>query len=291
MRSSSCTPPLTPPTLVGLALAALGSVTAGCDAGVPSFPPLPIDAGIECSDEQPCADEDAICLSGRCYARCETTCGPMEVCVMGACVPGMPPDAGPRDAGPPDAGPPDAYVDPCTTAACEAPTPFCRAGVCLQCEDMSACGGAVPICDLGRGTCTGFAPALCAPCNNNLDCQDMAGTVFGTCVTRGGAGEPTERVCLPSCMMTSDCPSGLRCEGSTCVPAGGASCMQFRAGLAMQPCTSEASCAPVGATADTGLFTGSCIADTCRIPCGADPDCPAALPRCDLAVGGFCATP
>jgi hypothetical protein len=113
--------------------------------------------------------------------------------------------------------------------------------------------------------------------------------VFGTCVTRGGPGEATERVCLPTCDTTADCPAGLRCAGTTCVPAGGASCMQFRAGLAMEPCASDASCAPVGATADTGLFVGSCIDGTCRIPCGASTDCPAALPFCELGSGGFCA--
>ncbi|GAB4111155.1 MAG: hypothetical protein OHK0013_47110 [Sandaracinaceae bacterium] len=271
----------------GLALAALA---AGCDAGVPTFPALPIDAGIECSDETPC-DGDEICLSGRCYARCTTTCGPMEVCVMGACVPGTSTDAGSGDIGPPDGGPPDAYVDPCTTVRCDSATPFCRAGVCLQCEDGSACGGAAPICDLGRGTCTGFAPALCAPCNNNLDCQGVGGVMFGSCVTRGGPGEPTERVCLPSCSTSGDCPAGLRCDRSTCVPAGGASCMQFLAAIAMQSCTSDASCAPVGATVETGLVTGSCIESTCRVPCGADADCPAALPRCDVPSGGFCAAP
>jgi hypothetical protein len=268
-------------------LAALGAVAGGCDAGVPTFPPLDVDAGIECSEELPC-EEDEICLSGRCYARCTTTCGPMEVCVMGACMRGTPPDAGPMDAGPPDVGPPDAGPpDPCLGVRCEGSTPFCRGGVCLECEDMSACGGGAPICDVGRGACTTYAPALCAPCNNDRDCEGMAAT-FGTCVARGGASEPTERVCLPSCMDTSECPTGYRCSDLVCVPAGGASCTQQLAGLAGRTCMTDAECAPAGATADTGLVTGSCVMGTCRIPCGAATDCPPSLPVCDDSLGGFC---
>lgn len=259
----------------------------GCGPSLPTFPPLGPDAGPECSDEVPCEDEDDVCLDGRCYAPCTATCGPMEVCSRGVCMRGMPPDAGPRDAGPPDTGP-DAFVpDPCDSLMCTGATPECRAGVCLECEDSSSCGGAVPICDVGRGQCVPYAPALCAPCNTNLDCRTMAGEMLGECVLRGGADEPLEKVCLATCADTSECATGFRCDGAHCVPAGGASCTQHRLALAGTTCRGDADCAPVGATAETGLVTGSCQT-TCLIPCGMATDCPPSAANCSDAIGGFC---
>lgn len=270
-------------SLLVLALAA-GSPLAACDSGPPTFPPLDIDAGIECSEDIACADEGDVCLDGRCYQPCSATsgCGPMEVCgAGGVCMRGMPPDSGPPDAGPPDTGPDAPPPDPCDGVMCEAPTPICRAGVCIQCDDSSMCGGGSPICDVGRGQCTSYAPALCAPCNTNFDCEAMGGMSFGECVGRGGADQPQERVCLPTCTDTSMCATGYRCDGTHCIPAGGGSCTQQLAALAMRACTTEADCAPVGATAATGLVTGSCTAMLCRIPCGSATDCPAGLTTCD----------
>ncbi len=281
-----------------LASLALGALAA-CDSGPPTFPPLDIDAGIECSEDLACEDEGDVCLDGRCYQPCSATsgCGPMEVCgAGGVCMRGIPPDAGPVDAGPGDAGPPDAppdapLPDPCEAVRCEGATPICRAGVCIQCNDSTMCGGGSPICDVGRGACTSYAPALCAPCNTNFDCQATGGMSFGDCVGRGGPGgspdEPQERVCLATCTDSSMCAAGYRCDGSHCIPAGGGSCTQQLAGLAMRACMSEADCAPVGATAATGLVTGSCTEMMCRIPCGAATDCPTDLPTCDSTF--FCA--
>jgi hypothetical protein len=262
----------------------------GCDPGLPTFPPLGPDAGAECSDDVPCEDEGDVCLDGRCYAPCTSTCGPMEVCTRGVCMRGMPPDAGPSDAGPPDGGPPppDAFVpDPCDSVTCEGATPFCRAGVCLECDDSASCGGAVPICDVGRGACVPYAPGLCAPCNTNLDCRGAGGENYGECVMRGGATEPNEKVCLPTCADTSECAAGYRCDGTHCIPAGGASCTQQLLALAGTSCSMDGDCAPVGATVDTGLVTGSCQT-TCLIPCGTGSDCPASMTNCDSSIGGFC---
>lgn len=260
----------------------------GCDSGVPTFPPLAVDAGIECSDDQPCEDEDDVCLDGRCYTPCSMTCGPMEVCMGGVCMRGAQADAGPP---PPDAGPPppDAYVpDPCDSTTCDGATPFCRAGVCLECETSTSCGGAVPICDVALGRCVAFNAGVCSPCNTNLDCRGMGGENFGECVMRGGADEPLENVCLPTCTTMADCPAGYRCDGTHCLPGGGASCTQQRAGIAMQACTADGDCAPVGATPANGLFTGSCQMDVCLIPCGMGSDCPASMTNCDTTLGGFC---
>jgi len=295
MSSSSCAPSvwcLRSVVLVALATSSV-SMLSSCDNGVPSFPPLDIDAGIECSDDQPCEDEDDVCLSGHCYRPCSMTCGPMEACVSGVCMRGTPPDAGPVDGGPRDVGPVDAPPDspppdPCETAACEGATPFCRAGVCLACETSASCGGAVPICDVALGRCVAFNAGVCSPCNTNLDCRGAGGENYGDCVMRGGADEPLENVCLPTCTDMAGCPAGYRCDGTHCLPAGGASCTQQRAGIAMQACVADGDCAPIGATAANGLFSGSCQMSVCLIPCGMGTDCPASLTNCDGALGGFC---
>lgn len=257
---------------------------AGCENTVPSFPGVG-DAGVECSAEQPCDDDD-VCLGGRCYRPCTATCGPSEVCTAGVCTRGTPPDAGPVDAGP---GSLDAYSppDPCDSVTCEGATPACRAGVCVECDDATDCGGGTPICDIARGRCVAFAPALCAPCNTSLDCRD-GDTVFGDCTLRGGAGEASENVCLLACVEGVDCPAGYRCDDRRCVPGSGASCTQMIAGLVGRVCDDDAACAPLGATPDTGLFVGSCQDRTCLIPCGTGADCPASKTNCDVAIGGFC---
>lgn len=258
--------------------------------GTPTFPPLEVDAGLECSDDDPCA-EGQVCLDRRCYRACSgpSSCGPLEVCApSGVCMRGTPPDGGPLDAGASDAGPPDVGApDPCASIECADPTPVCRAGVCLQCEDARMCGGAVPICDVGRGRCVSFAPEVCAACNTDLDCVDRGGTSHGRCVERGGPSEPRERVCLPSCTDSSACPTGYRCDGRHCLPSGGASCTQVRAALSGQPCATDVDCAPVGASAGSGLFEGSCVDMRCRIPCRTAADCPAGLTLCDAT--SFCA--
>ncbi len=279
--------------MLGALLASSLTMGLGCDSGVPTFPPLDIDAGIECTDDQPCEDEDDVCLDGRCYRPCSMTCGPMEVCTSGVCMRGAPPDAGPTDGGPADVGPVDAppdapLPDPCDSTTCDGATPFCRAGVCLECEASTSCGGAVPICDVALGRCVAYAPGLCAPCNTNLDCRGSGGENFGDCVRRDGIEEPLENVCLPTCADTSECSAGYRCDGTHCVPGGGASCTQQRAGVAMTTCTVDGDCAPIGATSATGLFSGSCQMSTCLIPCGTGADCPASMTNCDGALGGFC---
>lgn len=263
--------------LVGLGFVGVALGASACSS-IPTFPSIEGDAGIECGEDRACGSGE-VCLEGHCYAECDPgDCGPLEVCIEGICVDPSAVDAGPFDAGPRDAGPPDAGPpDPCVEAACSGETPLCRAGVCLQCDETSRdlCGGATTVCDVAYGSCVAYAPAVCAACNNDADCGGA-----GTCVTRGGATEPTERVCLPSC--TAGCPQGFTCgTGDVCVPLLGVSCTQYRAGINHQGCATEADCAPVGATVDTGLFNGSCVVNVCRIPCGSSSDCPVEVPTCD----------
>jgi hypothetical protein len=280
-----------------LALAVPCLVVAGCGNSVPSFPEVRRDAGLECGDFDggslgECASGE-VCLEGLCYEQCSATrpCGPREECSpQGVCV------LSTTDAGPPvDAGPPD----PCDIVTCEAPTPYCRAGTCLACEGGSDCNALAPVCDLARGTCATFNVAgLCAACNADAEC--MAIDASYRCVTRD-APAPLERVCLPSCEAGAACPQGFSCDGTSmrCVPRLNFSCTGVRRAIDAVSCDDGAGapadtiCAPVAATAETGLFTGSCYADgvragfTCHVPCGAggDTDCPAGT--CDT-VTGFC---
>lgn len=251
-------------------------VAAGCGDSVPSFPEVGRDAGLECGDFDggsfgTCASGE-VCLQGFCYEACSATnpCGPREECSSaGICVVSTT-DAGP----PPDAGPPD----PCDTVTCEAPTPYCRAGTCLACEGAADCNALAPVCDVARGECITFNVAgLCAACNADAEC--MAIDASYRCVARDA---PLERVCLPSCEAGAACPLGFECEATSmrCVPRFNSSCTGLRRALDGTVCASDAECAPVGATATTGLFTGSCFDDgrgtaTCHAPCSMDGDCPA----------------
>lgn len=269
----------------------VGCVLVGCGQSIPTFPHYGPDAGLECGDEESGLGECSgteVCLQGHCYPRCSATspCGPLEECsTSGVCVPRV------SDAGMPDAPPPDA----CTMAMCMAPTPYCRAGACLTCDRNGAappqCGGGTPICDVGRGGCVAFDAAPCAPCASDFDCMG-AGLPTMTCAART---EFAEQVCLPTCTMPTDCPQGFTCDmaASVCVPAFG-TCTGFRAGVASRECPGgDADCAPVGATAMTGLFVGACFSDdgiapaTCHQPCGAggDAECPSGQ---TCMAGTFC---
>lgn len=261
------------------------TLLAACAPSVPIFPRFERDTGLECGEEDSGLGEcpgTQICLQNRCYARCSASspCGPRETCsAAGVCV------AGASDGGMPDAPPPDA----CTAAMCMAPTPFCRAGICIACNETGGCGGPTPICDLGRGVCVSFAPEVCAPCNNDMDCGGAG--VPMRCVARD---RPTERTCMPTCSMSSECPQGFSCEVAMgfCRPILG-SCTGLRAALERRVCAGDADCAPVGADTSTGLFEESCFDDrppsstTCHHPCGQDRDCPTGQ-MCD---GRFCTEP
>jgi len=189
-----------------------------------------------------------------------------------------------RDAGMPDAAPPD----PCDGVTCTDPTPYCRVGVCVACENRDTCAA---LCDVARGVCTDPAPVTCAPCN--IDAHCAGGAVAMTCVTRTAPG-PAEQVCLPSC-AGGPCPSGFTCDASmVCLPTL-ASCTGLRAAVTRRGCTApdtgDAECAPVGATTTSGLEIGACFDDTglgqpptCHFPCGPVDPCPEGL----TCGGTFC---
>lgn len=274
-----------------LVCSSLAGGAIGCAPAVPSFPPLPVDAGIECDDASPCPTGQT-CLQGSCYAACDAThaCGPRESCSSGVCVLRVGDAGPPRDASldaPQDAPPPDAF-DPCVAAMCTSPTPICREGLCVECEVSTDCGGAFPICDVGRGRCVAFDPEYCAPCNSDLDCRTSGGMPLGRCIERVDP-EPIERVCLPTCTATIACPNGFGCDEARglCLPTT-ESCTGYFSGVRSRTCAADTDCPQIGATFDTGLVTGSCADDgagsVCHYACGLPVDCPASF----SCTGGFC---
>jgi hypothetical protein len=96
-------------------------------------------------------------------------------------------------------------------ADCPAPAngqPFCAAGACsFACDQgFHRCGG-VCASDADPATCGD----RCAPCPAPGICDQ---TVEGTFVCTGSAlGCPTS----PSCTSTTDCPTGLTCNGGHCL--------------------------------------------------------------------------
>jgi hypothetical protein len=276
--------------MVALVTAGLGALGAGCAPAVPTFPPLPRDAGIECDEMTECPSGQN-CLQGVCYAACDAThaCGPLEVCTAGVCVSRVGDAGPPRDASidaPRDA-PNDAF-DPCVAAGCVDPTPICRGGLCVECNVATDCGPAAPICDVARGVCVAFAPDFCAPCNSDSGCRIAGGMSFGSCVPRV-APEPTEQVCLPACDGATPCPSGFRCDDARmlCVPTT-ESCTGYHSGVTSRVCTTDADCPQIGATVDDGLITGACSDDgagsICHYACGLPTDCPSPF----SCTAGFC---
>ena len=222
------------------------------------------------------------CLQGLCFTTCDSThtCGPRESCSSGVCV------ARTGDAGP---IPHDAGVDggPCAAVHCTSPL-MCNAGQCVQCLSSSDCGGAMPICDIGRGNCVTFSPQYCAPCNTDGDCS---GTPTAShCIMRS-APDATEHVCLPAVSATGGCPAGFMASGTNCVPIY-FSCTALRAAQQHRACTMDSDCPQLGATPSTGLFAGMCSVDAasgarvCHYTCGIPTDCPSGL-SCDVAAG-FC---
>jgi len=317
---------------------ALGALPA-CSDPAPTFPVSAPDSGLQCSAEgTPPAPVDAavvdagapdaseagaadasqaperdasaplpgcpagqVCLDHRCYEGCRTDsdCATAEQCDPGgACVPRTRPRV---DAGAPDTGPPD----PCEGVSCEGATPVCNPllGICQPCglslaAADTACDPRTKVCEVARGQCSDFdsatLTATCGPCNTSSDCAGG-----GTCLTRE-APAAVERVCVPSCDVTTPCPQGLSCDPSgVCLPPIG-SCFEYRAAADGRGCDATEKCAPIGASLDhtecRGLGVGI-VAGVCETACTSSTDCAPGIdcfqsfchkPTPCLGPGGFC---
>lgn len=229
------------------------SLVAGCSAPIAGGD-AGMDARVACGRES-----EACCAGGACAAtlRCDRM-GTMT-CVRV--------DAGEGDGG-----------DPCLSAGCTAPTPYCIAGTCVACESASDCSGATPVCDEARGVCVARDANPCSPCNVDADCMGL-----GVC-TRRISATFSERVCLPAPEGTPPvCPPGLTtidAPAGTCIPFPVLSCTHFALSRATAACVTGADCVPLGAVRELDWYDSFCFMDQCFLPCSNEGSCPENLPTC-----------
>lgn len=298
--------------VLGPAALLLAPWLGGCGDDPPSFEKERVDAAIECTspgmggggagDAGPVPDGAAmdaspppsaaegeeipcpagqVCLQGRCYAGCanDLDCSQAEQCDEGVCTPRTRPR--PDGGDPPDSGP----SNPCEGVTCESPTPACHpvGGGCVSCLDISQCTPG-NVCDVGRGVCRGFSPRPCSPCDTDVQCMDSAGVSVGSCTM---LDDDFERVCVPSCTMAEDCPTGLECQDGRCLPRVG-TCTGFLAAVEGRACSADDECVPFGSVAAEGqcemTTTDAGTFGVCLQPCGVPTDCPAGTTCMD----GFC---
>ena len=166
---------------------------------------------IECSTDDQCEEDGAICLQNICVVPTAATCAADgDVCQ---------------------------FANDCCSKQCDGETklcvPFSGCAVDGDCDEGDICGPTGEcIPDEGTGACTpetcdgvcnaetgeceasDTGPGICAPCTIDEDCGDAGG-----CVTLGGL-----QSCLPTCQSKADCASGFECfnlspGGFRCVPA------------------------------------------------------------------------
>jgi hypothetical protein len=256
-----------------------------CGDGLPTFPPVEPDAGIECTDETPCA-AGQVCIQDRCHPMCgsDADCAMMEMCASsGICVARtmMRVDAG-VDAGP---------IDLCEDVTCDPGVCHPEVGACVECLERASCPGSAPVCDISRGACRVFQPRVCSPCNVDGDCTDpMTMMDYGDCVSRT---DEYEAVCAAPCTTPTECTAGLDCVAGHCLPRLG-SCFAFNAALDGRGCFADVDCAAFGSSyVAAGQCAGAVVATddggvgtmgVCRQPCGIASDCPTGRACTD----GFC---
>ena len=169
---------------------------------------------VACDPDHPCSD-GRLCLDAYCVTRCsgDAECAARERCVDGLC-------AATGEALRPD---------PCAGTLCGGERPVCHpgSGECVVCTLPEHCPASQPVCDRARGVCTERVGSLCAPCNEDTDCDGFEGR-SRSCVA---FDEPYERACVPAeCARDADCPGPFKCLPSrgVCAPVAG-SCTAYHA--------------------------------------------------------------
>ncbi len=251
---------------------------------------------LSCSDDSACPPGTA-CIGGLCQP-CDVAtgrCGPLEctsdadcyrgeTCVDGWCLPACDPTLGMP------------CVDPCQSDADCAPGEVCGSdGLChpacdpmtganCSCSNDTDCplgfvcdprGECVPGCDSSTGM-----PCV-AECTSDADCGP--GEVCGSDGICHPACDPmTGANC--GCSDDSDCPLGFVCDpmGGQCVPG----CDPNQGMPCVEPCQSDADCAPGEVCGTDGLCRPACDPSTGQAcACASDADCPAGQ-SCTMGVCG-----
>jgi hypothetical protein len=173
--------------------------------------------GATCTGADQC--QSANCAAGIC---CNSACGPCGSCSTGTCT-----NLTAGNAGSPSCAP---YVCDGSGVACPS---FCTSNANCSTGDYCNASGAC-VAQQANGTiCTGPGQCHSGNCVSGICCDTGCGACgscsTGTC-TDLPAGNPGNPACSPylcaassstcptSCTSSSDCVSGLVCEGDACVP-------------------------------------------------------------------------
>ena len=215
-----------------------------------------------CPDGQICNPHDAKCITkidqcknckqdGECGpgSRCHSKGGATKFCVP-ECAAGACPENGTcvtrpdgvgvcewKDGGPVCClGPACGGGDPCATANCAGSTPYCQAGLCVQCLEASHCTDpAKKICDNGVCVDSGQPPECpagefwnagltkCCECLNATHCNgNLCDPATCQCTTGGGGQCDVCTDPYPGCaefngqFVCVQCTSDEHCPGDSC---------------------------------------------------------------------------
>ena len=240
----------------GSPICVAGDCEIDCDDGFDECDGLCIDFDSDpsfcggCDDELAC-DNDEVCDDGSCTVECDEDRSNCD----GNCV---------------DLNHHPQHCGTCDSP-CDAATPICADGDCIECGDHSDCSGELPLCS---------DEDECVECNDTADCGDCQSCIGNECVDNCDEATPQciEDQCV-ECTTADHCGTDESCVDNECVcddPCDGIEC-----GSKSNACSDNAECGEC----DDGQIcdANQCIAD---IDCSNDDQCPA----CQTCQGGTCST-
>lgn len=207
------------------------SVTAAhCDAAGQQMVPSPCEAStpycvqsglcVECTGPEHCPLSASECLVAVCNdnacafepVQAGVACGVGGTCdgngLCTYCVPGQKACSGtgaPMEC--------DAQGQWINLSTCASPTPYCKEGVCVQCQSVYQCPASGNECMSAAcsaaGTCGFTAKIATTPCSDERQCDGM-----GACLCETGA-KSCQGITPRTCSAAGAWVTGLACSGST----------------------------------------------------------------------------
>jgi hypothetical protein len=169
-----------------------------------------------------------------------------------------------------------------SSATCAAPTPYCNAGVCVECLGDANCmaGAGGPVCSPVTHTCVACATdANCVGASGTPYCKTTTGTCV-QCLARANCGSPTLACDPASNRCVTTCTSSANCAVPTpycdttlqiCVEClGDANCAGAQGGPACNTTTHQ--CVECLTDANCAIPTPYCSANRC-VECLTNANC------------------